>query len=230
MNEDRDLRRLLCYALISAIMCAVLVLVCYAFVDRVVAFWVHDHGIADHAALKWLTYPPPIVQAWVPAILMALVIRRIWGLFYQWELMLLAACVALVLADQFRESLAYVFGRYWPETWIDDNPSLIRNGAYGFHPLHGGVAYRSLPSGHTARTVAAASVVWIVYRRWRWACVLAVVAEAVGLVGMNYHFVGDVVAGGYTGAIVGVFTAHFFGLNSVHSIDSAKHSDSAFSP
>jgi membrane-associated phospholipid phosphatase len=83
--------------------------------------------------------------------------------------------------------------------------------------LHGGVAYRSFPSGHSARTVAALSVVWIAYRKWRWACVLAVVAEAVGLIGMNYHFFGDVVAGGFTGGIVGVYAAHFVGLKCVHS-------------
>jgi hypothetical protein len=29
---------------------------------------------------------------------------------------------------------------------------------------------------------------------------------------MNYHFVGDVVAGGFVGAIVGVYVAHGFGL------------------
>ncbi len=57
----------------------------------------------------------------------------------------------------------YVFGRDWPETWIDNNPSLIRDGAYGFHPFHGNSAYGSFPSGHTARTLAVAAVVWIAY-------------------------------------------------------------------
>jgi hypothetical protein len=42
--------------------------------------------------------------------------------------------------------------------------------------------------------------------------VLAAAAVVVGLIGMNYHFVGDVVAGGFAGAIVGVYVAHGFGL------------------
>jgi hypothetical protein len=38
------------------------------------------------------------------------------------------------------------------------------------------------------------------------------VAEAVGLLGMDYHFVGDVIAGGFVGGVVGAYTAHYTGL------------------
>jgi len=145
-------------------------MLCNWFVYRPVAFCVHDHKFADHAALKWLTYPPPVLQAWVPVLLAALMIRRVWGPFRRWEWTVLAACVSIVLADQFRESLAYAFGRYWPETWVNDKQSLIRDGAYGFHPFHGGIADGSFPSGHIARALAVGAVVWITYPRWRWAC------------------------------------------------------------
>ncbi|HEY8503613.1 MAG TPA: phosphatase PAP2 family protein [Gemmataceae bacterium] len=212
MNGDSDFGRLLRRTLIALLLCAGLVVLCYRFVDRPVAFYVHDHGFSHYPVLKWLTYPPPVVQAWTPVTLAALAVRRAWGPFRRWERAVAAACVAVVLADQFRETLSYAFGRYWPETWIDDNPSLIRDGAYGFHPFHGGSAYGSFPSGHTARTVAAAAVVWIAYPAWRWACVLASAAVAAGLIGMNYHFVGDVTAGGFVGGIVGAYAAHFAGL------------------
>jgi hypothetical protein len=59
------------------------------------------------------------------------------------------------------------------------------------------------------RTLAIVSVVWVAYPRGRWACVLAV---ATGLIGMNYHFVGDVIGGAFAGAIVGVYTAYACGL------------------
>jgi membrane-associated phospholipid phosphatase len=125
---------------------------------------------------------------------------------------LLAACLGIVLADQFRLTLAYAFGRYWPDTWVDDNPSLIRDDAYGFHPFQSGSAFGSFPSGHAARTLALAAILWIAYPRWRWACVLASLVEAVALVGMNYHFVSDVIAGGFVGAIVAAYTACCTGL------------------
>ncbi len=48
------------------------------------------------------------------------------------------ACISLIVADDFRISLGDVFGRYWPETWTHDNPSLIGTGTYGFHPFQRG--------------------------------------------------------------------------------------------
>jgi membrane-associated phospholipid phosphatase len=198
--------------LAAVFLCAVIVTLCYLFIDRPVAFFVHDHRWSDDSVLKWLTYPPPILQAWTPVVLVALMVRRVYGPFRRWELAVLAACLSILIADQFRESLAYAFGRYWPETWIDDNPSLIQNGAYGFHPFHGGSADGSFPSGHMARALAIAATVWIVYPRWRWACALASLAVAIGLVGMNYHFVGDVIAGGFVGGIVGTYAAYYSGL------------------
>src|SRR5262249_32169724 len=94
----------------------------------------------------------------------------------------------------------------------ENNPSLIRDGAYGFHPFHAGIIYGSFPSGHTARTAAVAAVVWVAYPAWRWACVLVTAVVALALVGMDYHFVGDVVGGGVVGVLVGVSPARFCGL------------------
>jgi len=212
MHSTLDDKRLLKKTLTAVLVCAALVVLCYFFVDRPVAFYVHDQRLANYPILKDLTYQPPILQAWTPVVLVALMVRRAFGQLRRWERLLVAACVAMVLADQFRDTISYAFGRYWPETWIDNNPSLIGDGAYGFHPFHGGSAYSSFPSGHTARTLAIAAVFWIAYPRWRWACVLASLAVAAGLIGMDYHFVGDVIAGGFVGCIVGVYTVRYSGL------------------
>jgi len=193
------------------------------FIDRPVASFVHDHMLAGHMALKWLTYPPPIMQAWTPLVLAVLVVRRAFGPFRRWELVLLTACVSMILADQFRESLSYLFGRYWPETWIDDNPSFIKDDAYGFHPFHEGSAYGSFPSGHMARTLGLVTVISLAYPWWRWACVLSALAIAAGLLGMNYHFVSDVIAGGFVGGIVGIYAAYFSGLGVANVPDADRN-------
>jgi membrane-associated phospholipid phosphatase len=208
----QDFQRLLRNSLVALFLCATLVALGYSFVDRPVAFYVHRQRFVDSAVLKWLTYPPPILQAWAPVVLTALMVRRAWGPFTRAERVLLAACVTMILADQCRQTLAYVFGRYWPDTWIHDNPSLIRDGAYGFHPFHDGSAFDSFPSGHATRTLALVAVVWIACPKWRWACVLASLAEAVALVGLNYHFVSDVIAGGFVGSIVGAYTTFCIGI------------------
>ena len=203
VKSGSNFRKLLRNGLAALLLCAVLVLLCALFVDRPVAYSVHDQRFADHLILKWLTYPPDILQACVPVVLAALLVRRVRGPLRRWERVALAACLGLILAEQCKIILAYAFGRYWPETWINDNPSLIRQGAYGFHPFRIGAAYASFPSGHTARTLAVASVIWTAYPRWRWACILMSLAVASGLVLMDYHFVGDVIAGGFVGAIAG---------------------------
>lgn len=193
---------------------AVLVTLCYFFVDRPVAFWVREHHTNQIRAFFWLQYLPPVLQFWAPALLAALAIRRAWGPFRRCETTALAACVSLLIAVQFEATLKYCFGRYWPDTWIHDNPSLLRDGAYGFHPFHLGAEYGSFPSGHMIRTLAIAGIIWIAYPRARFVCVLAAVAVAIGLIGMNYHFVGDIIGGSFTGAIVGVYVAYACGLAS----------------
>jgi membrane-associated phospholipid phosphatase len=229
VDDDGVFRQLLGRSLAALLAGAALVALCYFFVDRPVAFFVHDHNLARFSFLAWLTYPPPILQAWAPALLTGLAVRRAWGPFRRWERTLFAACVSLLVAVQFKDSLKYVFGRYWPDTWVHDNPSLIGGGAYGFHPFHEGSAYGSFPSGHAARTLAVVAVVWVAYPRWRWACVAAAAAVAVGLIGMDYHFVGDVIAGGLVGGLVGVYAARFCGLGT-ESEPAGRAASSAISP
>jgi membrane-associated phospholipid phosphatase len=207
-----DFARLFRRTLVALGLCAALIAACYFFVDRPVAYFVHDRRAGYGPALKDLTYPPPILESWAPVVLAALAVRRARGPFRRWEWALLAACVALILAEEFRRSASFAAGRYWPTTWIDDNPSLVRDGAYGFHPFHGGVAYGSFPSGHTARTLSVLAVLWVAYPRWRWAYVLASLPVPIALIWLDYHFVSDVIAGGFLGAVVGAYTAGFCGL------------------
>ena len=210
MESIRDFRKLLVRSLAFLVLGVILLALSFFFLDRPIARFVYENNFAAYSALKWLTDIPPILQAWVPIVLVGLMIRRAWGPFHRWEWIVIAASVSMVLADQFRETLAFGFGRYWPETWIDNNPSFIQDGAYGFHPFHSGSAYGSCPSGHAARTLAITSTLWIAYPRLRLASALVSVAEAVGLIGMNYHFLGDVIAGGFVGAIVGTWTFVLF--------------------
>src|SRR5690606_28197531 len=87
-------------------------------------------------------------------------------------------------------------------------------GAYGFHPFQTGDDVGSFPSGHASRIAAFAGVFWIAYPRRRWLCLLIAVPLAVSLIAMNYHFVGDVVAGTFLGAIVAAYAATLAGISS----------------
>ncbi|HEX4411995.1 MAG TPA: phosphatase PAP2 family protein, partial [Lacipirellulaceae bacterium] len=187
--------RLLQRSLFAAVGCAVLVVFCFYFVDRPVAFFVHRHEIPRLEEFRWLTEPPPLVQSWSPLVLIALAVRRAFGPWRRWQHVLFVACVSLIVADQFRESLGDLCGRYWPETWRDNNPSLIGTGAYGFHPFQVGDDIGSFPSGHAARISAFVAVLWLGLPRGRWFYAIIAVPMLVALVAMNYHFVSDVIAG-----------------------------------
>jgi len=151
MNENEEYRNLLRRSLIVTGSCILAVVICYFWVDRGVAFFVYDYHINNVAVFRWLTYPPPEVQNWSALVLTILMVRRAWGPFLRWQKVLLVACISLIVADDFRISLGDVFGRYWPQTWTHDNPSLIGTGAYGFHPFQRGDDVGSFPSGHACR-------------------------------------------------------------------------------
>jgi membrane-associated phospholipid phosphatase len=206
MAGNQDDRPLLNRTLVALAACVFAIAICYYFVDRPVAFFVHRHQIARFQEFRWLTEPPPLVQSWSPIVLVALAVRRAFGRWRRWQAALFLACVSLIVADQFRQSLGDLCGRYWPETWHDNNPSLIGTGAYGFHPFEVGDDVGSFPSGHAARIVGFFSVFWLAMPRGRWLYAILAAPMLVALVAMDYHFVGDVIAGSVLGGIVGAWT------------------------
>jgi membrane-associated phospholipid phosphatase len=208
---EPEYRRLLLRTLVITVLCIAAVLVCYFWIDRPVAFFVYRHHINTIPIFRWFTYPPPEIQNWSALVLTILMVRRAWGPFLRWQKVLLVACISLIVVDDFRISLGDVFGRYWPETWTHNNPSLIGTGTYGFHPFQRDDDVGSFPSGHAARILAFASVWLIAMPRSRTVQVVVIILSAsmlVSLVAMNYHFVSDVIAGGVLGGIVAMYAAH----------------------
>lgn len=120
---------------------------------------------------------------------------------------LLAGAIATLAAVALKDELKYVFGRPWPETWVQNNPSWIRNHVYGFFPFHGGPGYASFPSGHETTISAPCAVLWHVAPRARWLALLLPVLVGAGLLGADYHFLSDILAGFGLGAAVGVSVA-----------------------
>lgn len=208
MTTNEGYYDLLRRSLIATGSCIVAVIICYFWVDRSVAFFVSDHRINSIAFFRWLTYPPPELQNWSALILVILIVRRIRGPFLRWQKVLLVACISLIVADNFRISLGDVFGRYWPETWTRDNPSLIGTGTYGFHPFQRGDDVGSFPSGHACRILGFGGVWMIAMPSTRLVTIVLSVPMLVSLVATDYHFVSDVIAGSVLGALVAAYAVH----------------------
>jgi membrane-associated phospholipid phosphatase len=189
--------------LFGLLLTVVSVAVSYQWLDRPISFFTHV-GLAPLRIFTDLTRIPEYM------IVVASLIFIIVGLFVlirrpltKLPSVLLLCAISIGVASQIKDQLKYMFGRTWPETWINNNPSLIRDGVSGFNFFHGGPGYAAFPSGHTTVTCAAAAVLWISYPRYRPLFAAMVGAVGVGLIGANYHFLSDVIAGAFIGSSSG---------------------------
>ncbi len=112
-----------------------------------------------------------------------------------------------VVALEVNQEMKIVSGRTWPESWLGDNPSWIRDGVFEFAPFHGGNGRHSFPSWHTSVIATAATLLWLLWpgQRILWATIVAMVVT--GLVGGSYHFVSDIIGGLCFGVAIGLGSA-----------------------
>ena len=179
-----------------------IILLNISFLDRPVATW--SHALHRPAWCVWLTW-----IADLPAPLAVLVLA---GLGLAWLAGLrtgalgrvaLAVCLATLAADAGKDVLKLAFGRTWPETWVNHNPSWIGSATFGFFPFHGGQGWASFPSGHTTSITAPCAALWRVLPRLWPVWLLLPLLVVIGLIGSDFHFLSDCLAG----AVVGVLAA-----------------------
>jgi membrane-associated phospholipid phosphatase len=205
------------------------VAISYQWLDRPIALLMHGEFQRQGAGWwKWLSrIPNPLIPlaivAFVVLGLRALVSRTL----PRYQAAVFVGSVSVMVTEAAKNQLKFLFGRSWPESWIGNNPSFIRDGVYGFHFMHGGGAYNSFPSGHMASTCAVLTVVWFWYPGLRWLCVVGALAVAAGLVGANYHFLSDVIAGGFLGASIGWLTTAIWHLATPSSFPKTARREAA---
>lgn len=110
-------------------------------------------------------------------------------------------CNSIAIGILLKDIFKIIFGRYWANSFICNNPSFLENGVYGFNWFTNGPAYTSFPSGHATLIFAFAVSMWILYPKFRWIWVILPVCVVVGQVGMYFHFLSDVIAGGLLGSL-----------------------------
>jgi membrane-associated phospholipid phosphatase len=190
------------YACLSAA-----VVLAYFFADRQLAAALrpYTNGVPFFI---WLTYivKPLTVAACVTAVIAALIAIGKQEVSPFCSALLRLSC-AILVAGVLTFELKEVFGRTWPETWINNNPSYFGNGTYGFFPFHGGQGWASFPSGHTTAITAFSGALWLLRPQLRWLWAMLVLAVAVGLLGADYHWLSDIIAGGIVGGTTGFAAA-----------------------
>jgi membrane-associated phospholipid phosphatase len=188
------------------LICVVLVVLSQTFVDRPAATFSHD-DIGRNVVLETMQRIPEWLNT---CAIPVLVVTGLWRLG-RGDLpgparVLFLAAISLLLGSAIKDQLKYAFGHTWPDTWVNNNPSYIKDGVYAFFPFHGGPGYASFPSGHMTVVTSVMGVLWLAWPRLRAVWVLPALITAIGLYGMNYHFVGDMIAGTFLGSAVAAAT------------------------
>ena len=185
---------------------AAVTLVSIAWVDRPVAVWAHgslEPYRSLFVALTHIVDPIPVIAG--GACLVYAVLALCGYTPGPRGRVALRIALAVVVAIYLKDGLKGLAGRSWPETWTAGNPSYFRDGVYGFFPwqgFNGTRAFQAFPSGHMTAVSSGAVGFALAYPRWRMLALAAVVAVAVGLVGADFHWVSDVIAGTLLGSSV----------------------------
>ncbi len=179
------------------------VAIAYQWLDRPIAFFAHD-TLSQYRLFAELTHIPEWLEPVLIVTVLAIGLRALIGrALTKMPAVMLVCALSLLAATAIKNQLKFIFGRTWPETWTRNNPSLIHDGVYGFNPFHGGIGYESFPSGHTTAICALMSVLWICYPKFRIIYASVIGAVIIGLIGADYHFFSDIIAGAFVGTSVG---------------------------
>ena len=131
--------------LLALLLTTLVVVICYLWIDRPLALLAHAHS-GQRETFASLTHIPDVLN---PAAAIAFVAFGLWVLGGRSLSKVLTAgvlcSISLIVGETIKSQLKFVFGRLWPDTWVQNNPSFIHDGAYGFNFFHGGAGYASFP-------------------------------------------------------------------------------------
>ncbi len=110
----------------------------------------------------------------------------------------------LPLSFVLKDFLKWVFGRVETRTWLSDR------GAAGFHWFAGREGLSGFPSGHMLVYTPLLLALWHFYPRYRNYYGLAWSGLFLALIATQYHFLSDVIAGAYLGALLFLGVRHAY--------------------
>lgn len=193
----------LMHTLLALLILTAIVFCCYYYVDKPLAYWVYNHHIPN-PSLRYLTTLPLYFYVASPILLILSVLLTSLGGNNPLLQCAFNAAMSLIITRFMADISKFVFGRYWPLTWSNNNPSLIKHKAYGFHFFHLGKAYQSFPSGHVAMTFAFLTAFCLHYPKLFIPSALLCIAIVIGVLGMDYNFASDVIAGAFLGSLIAI--------------------------
>jgi membrane-associated phospholipid phosphatase len=187
-----------CWKCWSAVLVAIAGLCAGAFLRLDMPIARYFQSDAPHWGLLGTIFAGPVLVSLITVIVAPLLILRLvrGSLSDFAETVIVAGVAALVSFSVNDFVLKRIFGR------TDVADSLAQPATAGFH-LFGGDMNSSFPSGHAVMAAAGLVAFTRVYPRWRPLAVAALVLMVVLLLVGDWHFLSDIAAGLYLGALAG---------------------------
>ncbi len=170
-----------------------IVLLCYFFIDREVAryFWAIPADTTIKEVFAALSYMGEAQYYLVPPLILYVLLRKRFAYAAKASLFVFST---VALSGITVNILKFVFGRVRPELYFSEN-------LFGFDWFHYGHSFASFPSGHSATAFGAWLAFALIAPRYRWFFITVGVLIASSRVVLTAHYVSDVIAGIYVGAV-----------------------------
>ncbi|WP_255321786.1 phosphatase PAP2 family protein [Francisella halioticida] len=188
-----------------------MIVFCYFFVDRQIVWFLYDHHSRNYRILE--IFANDITSSITKLIIIFYIyyfIKLTFKRDSKFEYKILLITNAVVIGQFLKAFLKGIFGRYWTATFVNNNPSLIKDHAYDFNWFHSGNIYGSFPSGHATFIVSFSVAAWVLFPKLHWLWALLMVLVVVSQLLMYFHFASDLIAGSMLGSLVGYYTANFY--------------------
>ena len=174
-------------------LCSLAAALAIQFMDKPLTIYMHSSGLDQFLLLRNITE-----GLLMPLTILTLLIalgrnfkqHKLGSIVYA-----LYFYLALKLTLELKTGLKIIFGRYWPTTWTKHNLSLIHDGIYGFNWGHGFANQGSFPSGHSCYTFFCCTWLYLLLPRLWYLWLACAILIPSCLIILNYHFLGDCVAG-----------------------------------
>ena len=197
--------------IIGFLLLIVLITLSYYWIDRQLVWFLVAHDSRQLFGLKFMandiTHP---IGAFVFLFYIYFAIRLEKLLLNKTDKKLIIMCNSIVITVFLKDILKMVFGRYWADTFICNNPSLVHNDVYGFNGFTTGDTFASFPSGHAAFIFSFSTSMWILFPKLRWLWCLLAALVVIGQAGMYYHFISDILAGAALGTVVAIYNYRYW--------------------
>jgi hypothetical protein len=193
-----------------------LTLACILWVDLPLARLIHAKGWDRFFWMRRFLDTPIVTAPAAAAYMGVYVVRRCRGRAGTNEKIWFIISAVLLVTLQLKNMLKIVFGRTWPREVTDPSvgaapcaciaPSrgFLNDGIHAFHAFGGSSKpFSAFPSGSTATLIAVVLPLVLLYPRTRIPLTVFTALSLFSFVITNTHFVGDVVAGIYLGALCG---------------------------